>query len=222
MTLILASNSPRRKQLLALTGLDFETLTPDVDEGVQAGEDAESYVRRIADRKAQVAVEQFSDRVTRRRFVIACDTAVVHQGEIMGKPADPAQAIIMLTRLRGDVHHVFSALTVQDVERGITLQDVCVTDVPMRAYSMEEMIAYVLSGDPMDKAGAYAIQNPDFQPVEHLAGCYANVMGLPLCHLTRTLRRVDLAPEVDVPAACQQALSYDCPVYSSILEEVEE
>ena len=127
----------------------------------------------------------------------------------------------MLTRLRGDAHQAFSALTVHDVERGITLQDVCITDVPMRAYAMEEMIAYVLSGDPMDKAGAYAIQNPDFKPVEHMAGCYANVMGLPLCHLTRTLRKMELAPEVDVPAACQQALSYDCPVYASILNRAD-
>lgn len=97
--------------------------------------------------------------------------------------------------------------------------DLCVTDVPMRAYSEQEISAYVRTGDPLDKAGAYAIQHPGFQPVAAMAGCYASVMGLPLCHLTRLLREFDLQPRTDLPAGCQAFLQYDCPVYSSILGE---
>lgn len=87
----------------------------------------------------------------------------------------------------------------------------------MRDYSEEEIDAYLLTGDSLDKAGAYAIQHSRFQPVEKLSGCYASVMGLPLCHLLRTLRQLDLPPVADVPTACQTYLDYQCPVSSAIL-----
>ena len=100
---------------------------------------------------------------------------------------------------------------------GNLVTDLCVTDVPMRNYSDEEIDAYVASGDPLDKAGAYAIQHPGFQPVETMSGCYASVMGLPLCHLTRTLRRLEIPPPVDISAECQASLNYKCPISASIL-----
>jgi septum formation protein len=87
----------------------------------------------------------------------------------------------------------------------------------MRSYSNEEISAYVRSGDPMDKAGAYAIQHPQFQPVESMHGCYASVMGLPMCHVLRTLQKFDMQPDADVPAACESLLNYECPVSRSIL-----
>jgi predicted house-cleaning NTP pyrophosphatase (Maf/HAM1 superfamily) len=87
----------------------------------------------------------------------------------------------------------------------------------MRNYSDEEIDAYVLSGDPLDKAGAYAIQNSRFHPVQAMKGCYASVMGLPLCHLLRVLRKMDVQPDADIPAACQSLLQYPCPVSSAIL-----
>ena len=87
----------------------------------------------------------------------------------------------------------------------------------MRAYGDEEIAAYVASGDPLDKAGAYAIQNRAFHPVESLGGCYASVMGLPLCHLTRSLRKLGLAPTTDIAVECQSALSYVCPISSAVL-----
>jgi predicted house-cleaning NTP pyrophosphatase (Maf/HAM1 superfamily) len=97
------------------------------------------------------------------------------------------------------------------------LTDLCVTEVPMRAYSDEEMTAYVATGDPLDKAGAYAIQHPKFQPVEHLTGCFASVMGLPLCHLERTLRKLEVSPAADVPGNCQSFLNYQCPISRLVL-----
>jgi predicted house-cleaning NTP pyrophosphatase (Maf/HAM1 superfamily) len=88
----------------------------------------------------------------------------------------------------------------------------------MRHYSDEEMQAYIASGDPLDKAGAYGIQHQVFRPAERLSGCYANVMGLPLCHLVRTLEKMGITSETDVPQACQAALQYDCPVYTQVLK----
>ena len=87
----------------------------------------------------------------------------------------------------------------------------------MREYSDEEIDDYLLTGDSLDKAGAYAIQHSRFQPVEKISGCYASVMGLPMCHLLRTLRQLDLTPTVDVPRACQTYLDYECPVSRAIL-----
>jgi hypothetical protein len=89
----------------------------------------------------------------------------------------------------------------------------------MKRLSDVEIDAYVATGEPMDKAGAYAIQHAGFHPVENLAGCYANVMGLPLCHLVRTLKKLGIRPQVDVPSACQTGLGYNCHVYHEILRE---
>jgi septum formation protein len=98
------------------------------------------------------------------------------------------------------------------------LSDFCSTDVSMRDYSDEEILAYVSSGDPMDKAGAYAIQHRGFNPASPLRGCYANVVGLPLCTLLRTLKKAGVYARNDVPQACQSALEYECPVFEMILE----
>ena len=93
------------------------------------------------------------------------------------------------------------------------------TEVLMRHYSDDEMLAYIASGDPLDKAGAYAIQHAGFHPVENLVGCYANVMGLPVCHLARLLGEFDASPLVDLPRECQQMLNYDCPIYRQVMGE---
>jgi len=91
----------------------------------------------------------------------------------------------------------------------------------MRSYSDEEIEAYVQTGDPLDKAGAYAIQHPSFQPVEHIDGCFASVMGLPLCHLERSLLKMDYPSVTDLPNNCQSGLHYQCPVYPSILRVIQ-
>ncbi len=150
-------------------------------------------------------------------LIIAADTTVADEGNILGKPADAAEAESMLRRLRGRQHQVYTALAVLRTADGRLWHDLGVTDVPMRLYSDEEIQSYVSSGDPLDKAGAYAIQHAGFHPVASLQGCYANVMGLPLCHLTRLLRQVGIQPEQPVADACQAALAYTCGVYAQIL-----
>jgi predicted house-cleaning NTP pyrophosphatase (Maf/HAM1 superfamily) len=123
----------------------------------------------------------------------------------------------MLRCLRGRSHSVYSAVTLVEAATGNTLTDVAETGLRMRAYTDAEIAAYVASGDPLDKAGAYAIQHPGFHPVAELQGCYANVMGLPLCHLARCLRTWGVEPLCEVPTTCQVHTGRRCAVYPTIL-----
>lgn len=214
--ILLASNSPRRKQLLALGGWSYRVQPAEVDETPLPGEPADAYVLRLAESKARAAAA-----LQPEELVLAADTTVVDTGYLLGKPRHAGEAREMLRRLRGRTHQVFTALSVLHTPSGRLLTDLCVTDVPMRPYSDAEIEAYIASGDPLDKAGAYAIQHPGFHPVEALAGCYANVVGLPLCHLARTLCKLGLPPRSDLPQACQAALGYQCPVYEQILVSCE-
>jgi MAF protein len=211
--LVLASNSPRRKDLLALGGWKFEILVSDTDENLLADESPRGYVRRLAAEKARAS----SARADASQVIVAADTTVVDGNAILGKPAHPSEAKRMLRQLRGRVHQVYTGIAVLRVRDGNLSTDVCVTDVPMRNYSDEEIEAYVASGDPLDKAGAYGIQHAGFQPVASMQGCYASVMGLPMCHVTRLLRQMDIQPGADVPANCQSFLNYACPVFAKIL-----
>ena len=213
IVLSLASNSPRRRQLISLGGWMFNVVPVSVNETPQYGEDALSYVMRIAETKAIVA----SDALRPDSIIVAADTTVADNGYIMGKPGDATEAVDMLKRLRGRTHQVHTAITILPYGASAPLTDLCTTDVPMRDYSDEEIYAYVATGDPFDKAGAYAIQHPRFHPAASLDGCYANVVGLPLCHLTRTLESIEIYPRTDVPRNCQRALGYDCPVFDLIL-----
>jgi septum formation protein len=211
--IILASNSPRRKELLTLLGLPFHACPAEIDESVLPGEAPRAYVLRLAEGKARAV----ADQIPTGSLVIAADTTVADGLDILGKPEDQQQAMAMLTRLRGHLHQVYTAVAVLRAADGMLLLDNCATDVPMRDYSQAEIATYVATGDPLDKAGAYAIQHDGFHPVDHLEGCYANVVGLPLCHLTRLLRRLNVEPQGNVPAACQATLKYECPVFEKIL-----
>jgi MAF protein len=168
---------------------------------------------RLAETKARAAAAE-KDKYT---YVVAADTAVVDGRALLGKPADADEAKQMLGRLRGHTHRVYTGLAVAGKGGSQLLTDVCVTDVAMRDYSDAEIEAYVGSGDAFDKAGSYAIQHPGFRPVDKPSGCYASVMGLPLCHLTRLLARLDATAATDLPAKCQSHLNYACPVSSAIL-----
>jgi septum formation protein len=213
--IILASNSPRRKELLTLLGLPFRTCPAEIDESALPGEAPRAYVLRLAAGKARAVAAQ----VPADSLVIAADTTVADGLDILGKPEDEQQAVEMLTRLRGHLHQVYTAVAVLRAADSMLLRDACATDVPMRDYSQVEIAAYVATGDPLDKAGAYAIQHDGFHPVDHLEGCYANVVGLPLCHLRRLLRKLNVQPQADVPASCQATLEYDCPVFEIILSD---
>ncbi len=204
--LILASNSPRRRQLLALAGWKFSVSAADVDESQLPNESPADYVLRLAEAKAR-AIRAETDQI-----VLAADTTVVDGMDILGKPEDSAEAIAMLQRLRGHTHQVYSGIALLRPSDKLLLKDLCVTDVRMRDYSDEEILAYVQTGDPLDKAGAYAIQHPQFHPVASLDSCYASVMGLPVCHVILQMRKMGLQPNVDFFAGCETLLEYQCPI----------
>lgn len=189
----------------------FEVRAAEVDETPHPNESPADYVLRLAATKAR-AIPAHEDHI-----ILASDTTVVDGSEILGKPREEQEAIAMLRRLRGRTHQVYTAIALLRVSDNLLLTDLCVTDVPMRDYSEEEMQAYVQSGDPFDKAGAYAIQHPQFRPVAIMRGCYASVMGLPMCHVVRLMRKVNILPDADVPTNCQKFLEYECPVFESIL-----
>jgi MAF protein len=212
-TLVLASNSPRRRQLLALGGWAFGLDVSNVDETRASGETPADYVRRLALEKAQAVLA----RAQAEDIIIGADTSVVIAGDVLGKPASVDEARQMLQRLRANTHQVYTGIAVLRARDGNLSTEVVVTDVPMRAYSDAEIERYIQSGDPMDKAGAYGIQNPDFQPVAHMAGCYASVMGLPLCSLSRLLRQAGLVLGADVARNCQVTIHYECPVFAAYL-----
>jgi MAF protein len=211
--LVLASNSPRRRELLALGGWLFHARPAGVDESLRTGETPAAYVLRLAESKAYTG----AGSARAEQVILAADTAVVSGQAILGKPKDQADAVAMLRYLRGHSHQVLTGLAVLRMNDWTLVTDLCVTDVPMRDYRDDEIDAYVASGDPFDKAGGYAIQHPGFHPVEGLRGCYASVMGLPLCHLTRSLRKIGMDPNADVAEQCQNALGYACPISSAVL-----
>jgi septum formation protein len=216
-TLVLASASPRRRELLALTGWNFEVRPVNANETPFPDESPADFVRRLSETKARLA----ADESAAGALIIGADTIVVLAGEIIGKPDKAEAAVEMLKRLRGRTHKVFTGLTVFDTRTGLAQTELVCSRVPMRDYSDEEIRAYVATGDPLDKAGAYAIQHFGFRPVdiEHFSDCVANVMGLPLCHLLPLLRGLGLAPPAERLRACQNFVFSQCPVFENILKE---
>ena len=172
-SLILASGSPRRRELLTRMGYDFRVLAPDVDENV--GEPPRQAVMTLARRKAMAAAEGLMDGV-----VLAADTLVSVDDTALGKPQTEAEARAMLRRLSGREHEVFTGVCLLDVQTGRQAVHVERTGVVFRPLTDEEIDAYVASGDPMDKAGAYGIQSGASGFVERISGSYENVMGLPV------------------------------------------
>ncbi len=211
--LMLASASPRRRELLALLGLPFEVTPTDVDEQVCSGEPPQQVALRLSREKAAAAADQVKGDV----LILAADTIVVDSVDVLGKPSDAAEAAAILRRLRGRNHRVYTAVTLLDTATGQAIDELAGSPVQMRDYSDEEIARYIDSGDPFDKAGAYAIQHGEFHPVESFEHCMANVMGLPLCHITRMMKRAGIELSVDVPAACQAHIDYQCPVFRLIL-----
>jgi MAF protein len=210
--LILASGSPRRHGLLSLFGVDFRVHSSKVDERVITGETPQDYVLRLAINKS-LSINHLS---AERLVVIAADTAVVDGDQILGKPSSQLQAIEMLSKLRGRTHEVLTGLAIRDTKRDEILTDLCATQVKMRDYAESEIKEYVASGDPLDKAGAYAIQNYGFDPVAQITGCYANVVGLPLCHLAELLTRLGVNFVEEAVQGCRSGQDYKCRLVEQI------
>ncbi len=181
--LILASASPRRRDLLSRLGIPFEVVPAEIDEDFGAGR-PERVARRLAAAKAHAVAA-----LRPQALVLAADTVVACRGGLLGKPRDAAEAQAMLRLLRGRIHRVVTAVAVLPPGRRRPLVDHAVTRVTMRRYTDENIAASVARGDPFDKAGAYAIQDDTFRPVESYDGCYCNVVGLPLWTAIRLLGR---------------------------------
>ena len=214
-SLLLASRSPRRRELMTLLGLPFEVTTAGVTETPRIDETPAQLVVRLSQAKARAAEVE---NCAAAHIIITCDTIVALDGESLGKPRDAEDATAMLRRLRGRSHTVYSGLTLLSSSKGLAVTDLVETRVFMRDYTDAEIAAYVASGGPLDKAGAYAIQNHIFHPVAHLRGCYASVMGLPLCHLARRLRAWGIVPSTDLPAACRTYTGQHCVATDSLRE----
>ena len=182
MQWILASQSPRRRELFALFHLPFEVRVADVDETMSPEKGAYDEVARVSRLKA-LAVERNDDDV-----VIAADTVVVCDGKILGKPRTPREAEEMLALLSGREHQVMTGVTVLHDKDADTFTEV--TQLRFRPLSQKEISAYVATGEPMDKAGSYGIQGGGALFVESMVGDYYNVMGLPVCRLWQSLHRM--------------------------------
>lgn len=204
--LLLASSSPRRRQLARHLG-DFDAISPDVDEGPRhEGEEDYHYAQRLAMAKAEAGLDSATDHL-----VIAADTIVVLDDEVLGKPAGLDDARSMLLRLRDRTHKVITGVAIAALDREAIVGASEETIVTMRPYSDEEIEAYLATGDALDKAGAYAIQAADFAPVDSISGCYLNVVGLPVCLASRLIDGVSLTdadPSGRDPGRCQWCREY--------------
>jgi septum formation protein len=185
---VLASQSPRRRDLLDLVGIRHEVRPADIDEAVRPGEPPDSYTERLAREKARVVAVQEPDAV-----VIAADTTVVVDDDILGKPAHAAEARAMVRRLAGRTHEVFTGIAVRRGDESREAAGVERVLVTVRALSEPEIAAYVATGEPMDKAGAYGIQGYGATIIERIDGDYFAVMGLSLVRTVTLLREVGLA-----------------------------
>lgn len=197
--LLLASASLRRRQIITKLGLPFTVaVAPTDEEAVQ--KQYQGPVEKLGQWTAEhKAMATLTLPEASNRIVITADTTVILEGKELGKPHDAAHAFQLLRSLRGRWHSVVTGVVVSTIVDGnIQMRGAsCTTPVLMRPYSDEEISAYIATGDPLDKAGAYGIQHPQFQPTERIDGCYLNVVGLPLCTLVDLLAQFDVHPSTE-------------------------
>lgn len=198
--LLLASASPRRRSLLSEAGLVVRLHAVSLAERRQPGEAPSDLAARLARAKARAAGNASDEGLV----VVAADTIVVDGDRILGKPRNPQEAREMLLELAGREHRVISGLAVIDRASGEEVVTLTQTELALRRMEPREVAAYVEGGSPLDKAGAYGIQDAVFQPVDmaRLRGCFTNVMGLPLCTLERALASLGWNAGVDLTDAC--------------------
>lgn len=191
--LILASASPRRCELLTQAGFNFRSESANLNEDLLPGEVAASYVQRLAEEKAEAVWNRHSSGSSTEQsedsedqlIVLGADTCVVTEGKVLGKPADTGDARRMLELLSGRTHAVLTGIAV--VTRNGVVRDVEITQVTFHSLENDEIARYILSGEPMDKAGAYAIQGYAARWIPRIEGCYFNVVGLPIARTVELL-----------------------------------
>lgn len=183
--LVLASNSPRRREILTAAGFEFVVRVPDIPEERKAGEFPTPYVRRLAEQKA------FAVPMNPGEIILAADTTVVIEHHVLEKPRDASDAVRMLGLLSGREHEVITGICLRS-DTG-TIVDAAVTRVRFTDLTRQQIHEYVASGEPMDKAGAYAIQGLASKYIERVEGCYFNVVGLPIALVYRHLRNMKVA-----------------------------
>ena len=207
--LILASASPRRQQFLRDLGLTFTIQVADIDETPQPNEEPIGLARRLAETKARTVAQRLpQDGVP--CLVIAADTVVALGSTLLGKPQDDQEATAMLVLLRDKIHEVHSGVSVLDTTNGQQHTQVNTTQVRMRNYSDAEIAAYVATGDPLDKAGGYAIQHREFDPASSINGCLSGVMGLPLGDLRDLLATFGVQLPQPIEPACKRHNDFPC------------
>lgn len=209
---LLASASPRRRQLFGLLNIPFSVVDTDIDESPQVGELAPDLVTRLSRLKAQAA-----HTLSRDSYVVAADTDVEFDGSILGKPRDRQDARDMLRSLRGREHLVYGGITLitpsgrdSGDAKNAVVTVLTKTRVWMRDYTDAEIDTYVATGDPLDKAAGYAVQHRHFRPVANFEGCFANVMGLALCRLWNVIS--DSLPLSEPNVDCHLHPGSDCTV----------
>jgi septum formation protein len=193
--LVLASSSPRRRDLLTRAQISFDVIPAEIDENFRPGEAAPELVRRLALEKALAVARRVPPPP--RRLVLGADTLVVLDGEILGKPADAEQAVQLLKRLVGRTHQVVTGVALVDTADLSAVSRIVVSRVAMRAASEAELHRYVAGGEPLDKAGAYAAQGEGRRFIERIDGSESNVIGLPLDETLELLRSASFRPEGD-------------------------
>lgn len=187
MQIVLASASPRRADLLRKIGLQFKIQIADIDEKINSNLNPSEQVKNLARHKAQAVASKLSSGL-----VLGADTIVVKDNEVLGKPGSPDEARQMLSKLSGCVHQVLTGVALIDAEKGKILIDFESTLVYFRKLSEEEISAYVKTGEPLDKAGAYGIQEKGATLVERIEGCYFNVVGLPIVRVIKMFKQMGL------------------------------
>ena len=213
--LVLASASPRRKELLALLGLEFQVKPADIDEDSLSHELPIDLVRRLSLAKAAAVAAQLD-----HGWVVGADSLVVLDGEVFGKPSGPDQARRMLEKLRGTQHQVITGVTVLQAPAGTRLTSSMASSITLRDITGAEIETSIESGVPFDKAGAYAVQDQDLRPAKSWDGCYTNIVGLPLCRLVEMLNSLGFQFPSNQPLSLPAGCTGDCPFKREMMPPV--
>jgi septum formation protein len=215
INLILASQSPRRHKLIQLLNLPVTCIAANVDESQITLSNPKTNVIETARLKCHAIAA--SPNVSRNTWILGVDTTVALEDQMLNKPADEMSARMMLQSLRARDHFVHSGFVLLNPTTGQEIEDVHSARVLMRGYSDAEIDAYIATGDPMDKAGGYAIQHAHFKPVVELSGCFMGVVGLSICHLIQVMRINGIKLELDITAIYNAHAPYfRCPLFPKI------